>query len=149
LPEKFKYSDQLEKLCDSGCICPPKGSKKQNVVAFRFVRKPCDQSSFIPQGISDPCRVNRQKKEAVKCSLYSLSLHENEDTAKDFYAGLRDNFEDDARLSKLIGTHLAEGSIVHRHGVCTKSAANGHFELHEYEGSSIHLVFNIVDGLLP
>lgn len=122
---RLKYEARTSKLHD----CPPVGCSAQRANLFRFVREDIGHpKNFQPPAVQDPSRQFRG--DAACCSGYALSFFETVDAARAKYEGIKRRHPD---IHELLGTHLAEVSILPEDGVLTP-AKSRHVDLHEYEG---------------
>lgn len=126
----LKYLPQIQHLSQ----CPPPNANGFNGTAFRFVGSALSAKSFEPPGIESPRRVLKTRADQC-CGLYGLSLFKTEAQARQ-----RRN-ELVAGSPKLAQkwTHIAEVVVSPVHGQCTPPDRRGHFELHEYTGTQLHL----------
>jgi len=122
-------------------ICPPTDCIPKEIQAYRFTYEIIgDERNFIPVYLRTPRRFN-DKSDLEKCSGFGISLYKSEEQAIAKYTTLRNIIQN---ISKTIGTHLAKGKIIERHGVITPVDVEGHFDLHESEECNLHNEFIIL-----
>lgn len=68
-------------------------------------------------------------------------MHVSEDRSLNAYAALKRKFRN---IEKTLGDSLAVGDIEPEHGRCTEPDKYGHFDLHEYAGTNLSQVFQVI-----
>ncbi len=136
----LKYAAHLSGLAS----CPPAGSDEQDRVAYRFVNNPITARDMEPPFILKPERRNSAIKDDDCCSGYGLSMFVTAMQAENFFRKWQNK---NRNFGKLVGDHIAEGQLKRGHGKQTATRPDGHFDLHEYAGTSLLTVFKIVRAL--
>lgn len=135
---QYKYRQFIDPLPD----CPPESSRPNETVAYRFVFEDmADDRNFVPAFILKPERREASTSNEICCSGYALSFFNSLQNAEAKYRKLRTTFK---KIHQRIGTHIAEGNISKTDGVMTRITLEGHFDLHEFEGTDLRDKFKIV-----
>ncbi|WP_286827932.1 hypothetical protein [Maribacter sp. UBA4516] len=142
--KEYKYQadiDEITKVCN----CPNSeyfsfGEKE----AFRFVFEDINHpNNFSPPAKIKPARY-LSKSEREKCDGLGLSLYANKNGARNKFNELITTFKN---FKKIIGTHIAIGTITDDDGHITPEDEITHFDLYEYTSSTIETKFNIIEEL--
>lgn len=137
MPLDFKYKEYLD-VYDK---CFHTTCKETDRPAFRWVFANINhKDNFKPQYFK-PEFIQHPKKD---CRGYGLSLFDKHDQAK---AALIKRCQDKENLFKVIGTHIAGGTLNKIEGVSGDSAANGHFTFFEYVGVDLTKSFTIQEKI--
>jgi hypothetical protein len=142
--KKFKYETDLLVIDPDRKTCPPSHAAERSTVAFRWVGRPMNDRHFLPPGKLSPSRIN--KPGSANCGLLALSFHTTLDNSIFAFLELEKSFTNARRM---IGDHVAEGSLSPDHGVCTHVNRAGHFDLHEYKGVLLRPAFSIAASIPP
>jgi len=126
----FKYKsfhDQLD------CDCPDLTKLKSlDIVAFRFVHKDSNhRNCSIPNRVINPKRTYKTCKKL--CGAYALSFYETFQQAKENLEYFMENMP---VLIEVSGDHIAECKLNPADGLADNTGHNGHFNFHEFEGTS-------------
>ena len=133
---RFKYQVYLSELPN----CPPSDYERKNIQAFRFVFADLSlENNFLPVLLQNPKRSFSDDE--ATCQAYGLSLFDTLENARKRYFTLKKSFR---KIDKVIGTHIAEGSIEEDDGVVSKINSYGHFCLHEFEQTDLWVKFRLV-----
>ena len=141
---RYKYQRQIDELLAMGCQLPELFAP-DNIQACRFAFSGEGQANHIPQYMSNPKRMLQDMgKGKANISLLSLSCFTTADKAETFYFNLRKAFKN---VQHTIGDSLSEGLLANEDGQITSPAANGHFDLYEYETCDLNKTFKITKSL--
>lgn len=141
---RYKYQRQIDELLAMGCQLPELFAP-DNIQACRFAFSGEGQANHIPQYMSNPKRMLQDMgKGKANISLLSLSCFTTADKAETFYINLRKAFKN---VQHTIGDSLSEGLLANEDGQITSPAANGHFDLYEYETCNLNKTFKITKSL--
>jgi hypothetical protein len=139
----FKYAEQIKELRLTNC--PPAFWRPVDCEAFRYVFEDIEHpQNFTPPLVIRPRRINSSgfHNDYVKCCGFALSFFDTLQNAQAHYARLRKN---NPHIGKTIGTHIATGAIEKTDGVASDAhQKTGHFDVHEYEHSSLQSKFSIL-----
>ena len=115
----MKYSEDIGKMKN----CPPSNCVQSESVAYRFVFKPIESYSFLPQGKKKPERVGKSRSDSQKCSLLGLSFFSSQEKAATRFHKLKKMMPN---IHKTLGTHIAQGTLKQVQGyqtpICSKVA---------------------------
>lgn len=137
----MKYGAIICQLSD----CPPKDAVAKNTRAYRFVFQPFGSSSFSPQGVKKPARVDSELDTKNKCSLLALSFFTTQAFAELRFKSLE---KSNKKIRKTLGSHIAEGNLDPSDGVQTPPCPrSGHFDLHESGNTVLESKFTVVAAL--
>ncbi|PBQ34028.1 hypothetical protein CNR22_20345 [Sphingobacteriaceae bacterium] len=120
-----KYKEQISTVEDAKKTpCVGKDYSEMDCDTYRWTFEDInDERNFRPR-VMDPSNPSREKI-GKECGGWSLSLF----TAEDFAVKELDRIcHDKPNLYKKLGTHVAQGKIEKKHGICGDFNDNGHFE---------------------
>jgi hypothetical protein len=132
-----KYHHHIKSLAN----CPPSICTSKNIEAFRFVFSDINaERNFLPTYIISPVRRNSASNEGA-CAGYGLSFFNTLDNARRKYLSI---IRSHKNFSKNVGDCVAQGLLREEDGVMTDINEDGHFTLHEFEGTELRGRFTIV-----
>ena len=130
----FKYREKIEALPD----CPASECREDAREGFRFVFRGRMAESFAPVG-SPTSAFKWGDRE--RCGGWALSFFSSVENAE---ASFRKMQRNSSNIHKKIGDSVASGNLQHSDGVMSAPEADGHFDLHEYEGTNLVPRFAVV-----
>lgn len=138
----YQYQADFDLL---GIDCPPAEYQFFHEKAFRFTTENMkDQDNFIPQYHKNPRRFNSQD-DIQKCKAMALSLFDTQEHAEARFKVLKSTIG--RKIYQIIGTHLAEGSILEEHGVQSPVDKRGHFSQHVVDELDFSDHFTVITEL--
>lgn len=143
--QAYKYQKLIDELAAQGCQMPEL-HLPANMAACRFASSVEGAKNHIPQYVSKPKRMLADVAGGrANMSLLALSCFTTDEKAVTFYGCLRKSFKN---IAVTVGDSLAEGTLTDTDGEVTTPAANGHFDLYEYEGCDLNRSFLITKQLI-
>lgn len=142
---KFKFQSYLNLFPN----CPPSSYKNIDIKCFRWVFKDNLSDSFIPMNIIKEPPPRMLDDTDLMCKGYGLSLFNTFENGlsrfETLYKRKRGISHDDFVNEK--GNAIALLEMIENEGVYGDlNAGNGHFTLHEYEGTDLSLkIVNITE----
>ncbi|MCY2687580.1 hypothetical protein [Salinimicrobium sp. TH3] len=137
---KYVYQKQIDGLE----TCPPEEYHSKTCNCFRWVfEKMDDERNFLAQAEKNPKSLN-DKTDLQKCENYALSFHDTIENSQAHFIKLTKRFKN---IKKLLGTHIAQGTLRKKDGVGGQIERNGHFNFHHTEESNFNKRFKIIRTL--
>jgi hypothetical protein len=130
----FKYQAKLVAYPD----CPAPDCQEGSRDAYRYVFRDRMAESFTPIGVPD---WGARWDDKTKCAGWALSFFTSMEGASTHFEKLRKTTQN---ISKKVGDAIASGRLGHQDGRMSEAEPEGHFELHEYEGTELAMRFNVV-----
>lgn len=141
----YKYQSEIDKLELKNYKCPPEFSKIANQKAYRWVFSPYKKDCFNPPAIKSPLRANNNKaSEEDKCGLFGMSMHISIEASIKAFLFLE---KTNRKLREKMATHIAEGTLMPSHGVCTEEDEFGHFDFYEYKNNNCTKHFSVIQEI--
>lgn len=144
IAQKLKYSKEINGLKLSNC--PGSSSIPRQIPAFRYGIDPVSDPKNIETEASILTRENRFPRKNASddqlCSDFGLSFFDTKDNALNFWKNYN------SRMKEKLGYNtLLELDIRKSDGLCTTTNPNGHFNLFEFETTSLAHRFKKVTRL--
>lgn len=134
------YQADVNKICSVGVQCPPQNASEKTINAFRWVKNPISDNCFKPPAVRNPRRLHSMTDLEKRCSCWALSMHTSLKDSINAFQHVELSFPN---ARKNFGEWVAEGTLTPNHGKCTPQDTYGHFDLHEYNASSVSTVFSV------
>ena len=140
---KFKYQNEHEQLT---VPCPPTDHLPKKIdPVYRWVFEEMeDERNFLPQYHRNPPRF-LNFEDIDKCKGMALSLFDNLDGALQRYDELQGIIG--RKISRTLGTQIAEGVIDEEDGTNGESERLGHFSHHSSISASYRNKFKVIKKL--
>lgn len=135
----FKYEEYHRELT---CDCPDIKNLKPTIrTAYRFSHEDLDNpNNFLPPLLINSSR-NGNKCELI-CSGYALSFFTSMALAEKKYEKIANGHA--PQFIETVGRFIAECELRENDGVANKPGSNGHFDLHEFQNTSLVGRFKLV-----
>lgn len=143
----------LEDFPELKASCPPSNYAPQNRLAYRWVHQDInDSKNFTPRYYLAPRRdlekiesLPLEERKQKMCDMLALSMFETEEKAKHRFNTLRKFIG--RKIFQHLGTHIAQGCLKEKDGVCGPIDTVGHFEHHPISIDSYPSKFTILSKL--
>lgn len=112
---------------------------EKEVLSYRWVFSDInDKRNFIPPYIVD------KKRDIKTATGFALSFFKSKNSGHTRWKKLLSNKPE---LFKKLGTHIAEGTVIKSHGLCSVAVSYHHFDLFEYADVDLKNSFAILEKM--